>query len=106
MAEGYAGAVWIAARTRLVAQRLVRRFVIFAQGRTGSTLLTSSLDSHPEIRCADEILGRPRGDPKAYVENRARLCRTARKLRRHDTVRLVGKRARETAPWYCRDLQR
>lgn len=73
-AEGYAGAIWTAGRARLSARRPVERFVIFAQGRTGSTLLTSSLDSHPAIRCADEILDRPRGDPKAYVENRARIC--------------------------------
>jgi fatty acid/phospholipid biosynthesis enzyme len=31
------------------------RFVIFAQGRTGSTLLTSTLDTHPQITCNDEI---------------------------------------------------
>jgi hypothetical protein len=32
------------------------KFVIFGQGRCGSTLLTTLLDSHPDIRCEDELL--------------------------------------------------
>lgn len=40
-----------------------RKFVIFAQGRSGSTLLTSTLDSHPDIHCDDEILIVPRAFP-------------------------------------------
>lgn len=48
------------------------RFVILGQGRSGSTLLTSSLDSHPEIRCADEILRFPRLAPLNYVERDGR----------------------------------
>lgn len=48
------------------------RFVIFAQGRTGSTLLTSTLDTHPQITCLDEILGQPRAMPQRFVENAAR----------------------------------
>jgi LPS sulfotransferase NodH len=48
------------------------RFCIFAQGRTGSTLLTSLLDSHPEVRCRDEILRRPRLFPLAFACNMAR----------------------------------
>ena len=48
------------------------RFVIFAQGRTGSTLLTSTLNSHPRITCQDEILGQPRAFPMRFVENAAR----------------------------------
>lgn len=48
------------------------RFVIFAQGRTGSTLLTSTLDTHPQITCKDEILGQPRAFPIRFVENAAR----------------------------------
>ena len=46
-----------------------KRFFIFAQGRSGSTLLTSSLDSHPDIRCLDEILAQPRLRPISFVEN-------------------------------------
>jgi hypothetical protein len=48
------------------------RFVIYASGRTGSTLLTSSLDSHPRIRCADEILNRPLLDPVGYCDAHSR----------------------------------
>jgi len=48
------------------------RFLVLAQGRTGSTLLTGSLDSHPEIRCADEILRFPRVAPVFYVERASR----------------------------------
>ena len=48
------------------------RFVIFAQGRTGSTLLTSTLDTHPQIACRDEILGLPRAMPRRFVETAAR----------------------------------
>lgn len=48
------------------------RFLIFAQGRTGSTLLTSTLDTHPDITCKDEILGQPRAFPIRFVENAAR----------------------------------
>jgi hypothetical protein len=32
------------------------RFIIVANGRTGSTLLVDLLDSHPMIACADELL--------------------------------------------------
>jgi LPS sulfotransferase NodH len=48
------------------------RFVIFAQGRTGSTLLTSTLDTHPHVICHDEILGLPRALPHQFVANAAR----------------------------------
>lgn len=49
-----------------------RKFMIFAQGRSGSTLLTSTLDSHPEIRCDDEILIVPRVFPRSFVKLAAR----------------------------------
>jgi len=32
------------------------KFVIFSQGRTGSTLLVDLLNNHPDIQCDDEIL--------------------------------------------------
>lgn len=51
-----------------------QRFVILAQGRTGSTLLTSLLDSHPQIRCNDELLQRPRIAPLRYIDQ---ISRTA-----------------------------
>lgn len=49
-----------------------RKFMIFAQGRSGSTLLTSTLDSHPDIRCDDEILIVPRAFPRRFIEIAAR----------------------------------
>ena len=54
-----------------------KRFFIFAQGRSGSTLLTSSLDSHPDIRCLDEILAQPRLRPINFVENVGRGSRAS-----------------------------
>ena len=56
---------------RLLAPRWLRpdaRFVLFAQGRSGSTLLADLLNSHPQVHCADEILTWPRRSPRAYVE--------------------------------------
>ena len=44
-----------------------RRFVIFAQGRSGSTLLADLLNSHPGVYCADEILTWQRRDPARYA---------------------------------------
>lgn len=50
------------------------RFVLFAQGRTGSSLLRSLLNAHPEVHCADEVLG-PKAVlfPLAHVERLSRL---------------------------------
>ncbi len=45
-----------------------QRFVIFAQGRSGSTLLTELLNSHPRIFCADEILTWHRRYPAVYAK--------------------------------------
>ncbi|MEM7491597.1 MAG: sulfotransferase, partial [Pseudomonadota bacterium] len=52
------------------------RFCIYGQGRTGSTLLTSLLDSHPDITCPDEILRRPKVAPLAYLRRRMRQAET------------------------------
>lgn len=49
-----------------------RKFLIFAQGRTGSTLLTSLLTSHPQICCDEEIFYYPKLLPYAYAERLAR----------------------------------
>lgn len=43
------------------------RFLVFAQGRSGSTLLTDLLNSHPQIFCADEILTFHRRSPALYA---------------------------------------
>jgi hypothetical protein len=48
------------------------RFVLFGQGRTGSELLRSLLNTHPRVRCEGEILARPRLFPAAFVEGHAR----------------------------------
>lgn len=40
------------------------KFVVFAQGRTGSTLLGDLLRSHPEIYFADELLASPVRSPR------------------------------------------
>lgn len=56
--------------TRLWAPPILRpdrRFVIFAQGRSGSTLLADLLNSHPRIFCADEPLTWKRRDPVRYA---------------------------------------
>lgn len=58
------------ARLVLPGLRPGRRFVIFAQGRSGSTLLTELLNSHPQVYCADEILTWKRAAPVRY----ARAC--------------------------------
>ena len=47
--------------------RPARRFVLFAQGRSGSTLLADLLNCHPQIYCADEILTWERRDPARYA---------------------------------------
>jgi hypothetical protein len=50
--------------------------VIFGQGRTGSSLLRSLLNSHPAVRCEGEILADRVEDPVAFVE---RLAATSTK---------------------------
>lgn len=44
-------------------------FVIYAQGRTGSTLLYDLLNSHPLIQCDDELLSAELASPLQYVES-------------------------------------
>ncbi len=43
-------------------------FVIFAQGRTGSTLLADLMNSHEGVHCDNEILGWPVRFPDAWVD--------------------------------------
>lgn len=49
-----------------------QRFIIFAQGRTGSTLLTKYLDASSDVCCDREIFYYPRLFPYAYAEKLAR----------------------------------
>jgi LPS sulfotransferase NodH len=54
------------------------KFVLFAQGRTGSTLLGDLLRSHPEIYFADELLGSALRSPRlAAARTRWRHARHA-----------------------------
>lgn len=48
-----------------------RRFVIVTNGRTGSELLVSLLDSHPDIVCDGELFKPPRRLPNVYVSARS-----------------------------------
>jgi hypothetical protein len=48
------------------------RFVIFAQGRTGTWLLHDLLNVHPQITCDKEILQPRRLAPYAFVEGSSR----------------------------------
>jgi LPS sulfotransferase NodH len=47
------------------------RFVIFAQGRTGSWVLYDLLNAHPQVHCDKEILAQRVWYPMRYVEGRA-----------------------------------
>ncbi len=47
------------------------RFVIFGQGRTGSSLLRSLLNTHPDVRCEGEILAEHVAQPLQLVESYA-----------------------------------
>lgn len=49
------------------------RFVVFAQGRTGSTLLVTLLNSNPSIHCDGEILRKKRLFPGHLIAARSRL---------------------------------
>lgn len=45
--------------------------MIFAQGRTGSSLLRTILNAHSEVRCEGEILAEPVDEPVGFVEEQA-----------------------------------
>lgn len=53
--------------------RPARKFVLLAGHRSGSTLLVSLLNAHPQITCEGELLYRRKAFPAAYLECRARL---------------------------------
>lgn len=48
-------------------------FFIFSQHRSGSRVLCSLLDSHPDIVCPHEVLNPGRGDKLNYIEVAERL---------------------------------
>lgn len=66
----------IRAYARLVVKKSdmpATKFVIFAQGRTGSELLRSLINSSPEIHCEDEIFYHKVFFPQAYLRGRLAL---------------------------------
>src|SRR3954469_16063388 len=48
-------------------ERTQRRFLVFAQGRTGSTLLLDLLRSSPGVHCDEELLDRPVRSPHLWI---------------------------------------
>lgn len=55
----------------------VRKFLIIGRARSGTTLLTQLLNSHPQIQCDREMLGRYVIAPVSFLENLASKSRTA-----------------------------
>ncbi|MEQ8361794.1 MAG: hypothetical protein RIF39_15970 [Cyclobacteriaceae bacterium] len=51
------------------------KFVIFARGRSGSTLLASFLNHHPEINCDGEILSHRVAYPENFIRNKCKLSK-------------------------------
>jgi LPS sulfotransferase NodH len=61
-------------------RRPSQRFVIYCPPRTGSDLLVSLLDAHPNVRCEGEILASPVSRPLTWFDGRSALA----SLRGHD----------------------
>jgi hypothetical protein len=59
---------WMVHRRLLTPRELKGLFVIFGQGRTGSTPLMRPLNSDPEIHCDGEILQRKVLSPYHFVK--------------------------------------
>lgn len=53
----------------------LEKFVIFGVPRSGTELLVSLLDSHPQIHCEGELWKHKLLFPERYLECRAKLCR-------------------------------
>ena len=54
---------------------LLSKFVILGIPRSGSTLLVSLLDSHPQIHCEGELLTYRLFFPRSYINCHSKLCR-------------------------------
>jgi hypothetical protein len=52
-----------------------KKFLVFGLPRSGTTLLVSLLDSHPQVYCEGEILLRKVLNPKTYIRCRAALSK-------------------------------
>lgn len=55
-------------------QRPAVKFVIFTGGRTGSTLLRTLLNSHPDITCEGELLKGRMLNPLRFIKSRSETC--------------------------------
>lgn len=47
----------------------IKKFLIISRARSGSTLLTQLLNSHPDVRCARELLAKRVLFPRQYLNN-------------------------------------
>lgn len=63
------------AAASLAPVRRPERFVIFGQGRSGSTLLVDLLDSHRDLYCDEELLHHTMRWPEAYVDGKSLFSR-------------------------------
>jgi LPS sulfotransferase NodH len=93
----------VGARTRSAGSRLAfdhlapeRRFVIVTVGRTGSELLVSLLNSHPQIMCDGEILELRQPFPGQLVLRRALRARLRGQAY---GFKLLGRHARQHYPY-------
>ena len=64
----------------------VIRFVVFFQGRSGGTFLTTALDSHPQIRAAGEILADVKDQGAGAQLKQTQECLTPSLIGRHAAV--------------------
>lgn len=70
------GGIWVEAKVlakSLVTERNknVRKFLIVGRARSGTTLLRTLLDAHPDVTCQSEVLRRRVLDPAGHLERLA-----------------------------------
>lgn len=84
-----------------------RGVVLFAQGRSGSTVLGSLLDTHPEVHWADEILYRPVALPHRWVEGQRARHPGSVFVFHVKPYQLTGQQGvSDPRPWLARLLER
>lgn len=62
-------------RSLLGGESAKRKFIIFGQGRTGSTLLVDLLNSSPDVYCDEELFFYKLRSPARYADGKSRLCK-------------------------------
>lgn len=70
-----------------------QRFLVLSRGRTGSNLLLSLLDDHPQLRMRGEVIGESvlrRPQQHARIEQRGAVAQVQRALQRSWTEKAVG----------------